>query len=283
MSSHAVKCVDLSAGPVEYVDTGGDGPCLVLLHGVLMNAGVWDQVVDELEGDHRCVVPTLPLGAHRIPMKESADLSIDGLAGLVAELLDALALDDVTLVFNDWGGPQLLVEQGRSERVGRLALVACEAFDNFPPGTPGKALARIAGIPGGLAVQAFLLRSRAVRRATARPLVKRPVPDEQLREWFTPLRARGVRRDLAAYCTSVPIGSQRAWSAGLAQFSRPALVVWADEDTMMPRDHGRRLAELLPDGRLVEVHDSYTVVPLDQPHVLAEHLAAFVGAEHRGR
>ena len=45
---------------------------------------------------------------------------------------------------------------------------------------------------------------------------------------------------------------------------------------MMPPEHGRMLTDLLPDGRLVEIVDSYTVVPLDQPQQLADALRAFI-------
>jgi pimeloyl-ACP methyl ester carboxylesterase len=90
-------------------------------------------VITELTPTLRCIAPTLPLGAHRQPMRPRADLSIDGTALLVAEFLEQLDLHDVTLIMNDWGGPQLLVYHNRTERIGRLVLVACEAFDNFPP------------------------------------------------------------------------------------------------------------------------------------------------------
>ncbi|HET6920089.1 MAG TPA: hypothetical protein VFI46_11570 [Jiangellaceae bacterium] len=52
---------------------------------------------------------------------------------------------EVTLVGNDWGGAQLLVTHGRDDRVARLVLVACEAFDNYPPGIPGR-LAHLSAI-----------------------------------------------------------------------------------------------------------------------------------------
>ena len=269
--------IELSAGTIEYSDTGGSGPCVVLLHGVLMNGSVWRNVVADLREDHRCVVPTLPLGGHRLPMRADADLSIDALALLVAELLERLDLDDVTLVMNDWGGPQLLVEKDRTERIGKLVLVACEAFDNFPPGKPGRQLAMLARIPGGFALQAQLVRSAAVRRSVASALAKHPIPDAVLRDWLTPLMTTpAVRRDLRKYCRSVPLGGGRDWSASLATFPGPALVVWAPEDRMMPREHGARLAALMPKGRLVEVDDTYTAVPEDQPEELAQHLRDFV-------
>ncbi len=64
-----------------------------------------------------------------------ADLSLPGIARLVAEFLDRLDLRDVTLVGNDTGGAlvQLLMCDGAA-RVGRVVLVSCDAFDNFPPG-----------------------------------------------------------------------------------------------------------------------------------------------------
>jgi pimeloyl-ACP methyl ester carboxylesterase len=269
--------IDLSAGPIDYVDTGGVGPTVVLLHGVLMNYTVWRDVIAELAPAFRCIAPTLPLGSHRQPMRAGADLSIDGIALLVAEFLERLDLQDVTLIMNDWGGPQLLVYHNRTERIGRLVLVACEAFDNFPPGVPGRRLAKLAATPGGFGLQSLLMRSAAVRRSVAAALVKHPVPDEMLRDWFEPfIRDREVRQDLRSYCLSVPLDSARNWSAVLARFDKPALVVWAPEDQMMPPEHGRRLADLLPDGRLVEIPDSYTVIPLDQPRRLAGALSAFL-------
>ncbi len=81
--------VELSAGTVEYEDTGGNGPVLVLLHGVGMDGSLWRNVVGDLRPDHRCVVPTLPLGGHRRPMRPDADLSM---VRLVAEFLEKLDL-----------------------------------------------------------------------------------------------------------------------------------------------------------------------------------------------
>ena len=98
--------IELSAGTIDYVDTGGDGPVVVLVHGLLMDHSVWGDVLADLRQDHRVVVPTMPLGAHRRPMHPDADLSLTGQADLLGELLQRLDLQDVTLVANDWGGPR---------------------------------------------------------------------------------------------------------------------------------------------------------------------------------
>jgi len=261
--------VELSAGTIDYDDTGGDGPVLVLLHGLLMDATVWDPVLEQLGGRYRCVRPTLPLGAHRRPMRPDADLSLPAVVALVAEFLDALELGEVTLVGNDWGGAQLLTVWGLDERIARLALVACEAFDNYPPGLPGRTIGALARVPGGLWPTMQALRLRPFRRAPGSWgwMSKRPVPAGVVDRWFAPATtSRAIRRDLAKYATSVPARrTLLEWSRAQAQFTRPVLVVWAPEDRLMPRDHGRWLVELYPDARLVEIADSYTIVPRDRP------------------
>jgi pimeloyl-ACP methyl ester carboxylesterase len=57
------------------------------------------------------------------------------------------------------------------------------------------------------------------------------------------------------------------------------LIVWPPEDKVMPFAHARRLAELMPDARLVEVEDAYTLVSLDQPAAVAEAIMGFVRGE----
>ena len=121
-----------------YSDSGGSGAPVVLLHGVLMNGTLWKDVVDQLCDRYRCIVLELPFGAHRTPMPDDADLTLESLAKVVAGFLAELDLRDVTLVCNDWGGGQLVVSPGGSDRVANLGLVSCEAFDNYPPGLPGR-------------------------------------------------------------------------------------------------------------------------------------------------
>jgi pimeloyl-ACP methyl ester carboxylesterase len=101
-----------------------------------MDGTVWRKVVSGLRADYRCILPTLPLGGHRRPMRPDADLSLHGMALLVGEFLEKAGLDQVTLIVNDWGGAQILLAEGRTERITRVVLTACEAFDNYPPGCP---------------------------------------------------------------------------------------------------------------------------------------------------
>ena len=276
--------IELSAGTVAYEDTGGDGPVLVLLHGLLMDASLWTGPIAELSATHRCVAPTLPLGAHRHPMRADADLSLPGVARLVAELLDRLDLRDVTLVGNDTGGAlvQLLMAEG-SARVGRVVLVSCEAFDNFPPGLTGRTLVLAGRLSPWLFGQFMRqMRVRALRRLPLAFgwLTKRG--DAVTARWTEPVRRQpGIRRDAVRVLRAASADGRRLLeqtALRLGEFDRPALVVWASEDRVMPPAHGRRLAELLPQGRLVEVADGYTLLPLDRPAELARLIGEFVRA-----
>jgi pimeloyl-ACP methyl ester carboxylesterase len=272
--------LELTAGTIDYEDTGGDGPVLVLLAGVLMDGSVWDPMVADLERDHRCVVPTLPLGAHRRAMRPDADLSLSGFGRIAAELLERLDLHDVTLVQNDQAAGLVLAGQ-RPERIGRLVISSCEAFDNYPPGLPGKNLRLTAMVPGGIFLAMQVMRLHRLRRLPIAFgwLAKRPLPDELIDRWLRSLQAqRGVRRDLRKYASSARRRQMLEVCQRLRSFDRPALVVWTPEDRVQRPEHGRRLADLLPDARLVEIPDSYTLVMRDQPEAFARAVREFVRA-----
>jgi len=276
-----VNEIELSGGALlEYGDTGS-GPVVVLLHGLMMDASLWDQVVADLGADHRCVAPTLPLGAHRRAMPAAADLSLPALARMVAELLERLDLRAVTLVGNDTGGAlvQLLMRDA-DPRIARVVLASCDAFDNFPPGLTGRTLFLLGRLPPRL-FGAFMqqMRLRAVRRLPVAFgwLTRRG--DAACERWIRPLLAsREVRRDTVRVLRAAAADTGLLVEAAehLARFDRPALVAWARDDKVMPPEHGRRLARLLPDGRLIEVDDSYTLIPLDQPGRFAAAVRAFV-------
>lgn len=272
--------IELSAGTIEFEDTGG-GPALVFLHGLMMDASLWDDVIADLSRDHRCVAPTLPLGAHQHAMRPNAQLSLGDIARLVAELLDRLDLREATVVGNDTGGAlvQLMIRND-TPRVGRIVLVSCDAFDNFPPGLTGKTLVLAGKLPPalfGLFMQQ--LRLRAMRRLPLAFGWLTKKGDAATARWMKPvLRQRRIRHDTVRLLRAAKYDKKLILEAAqyLPKFDRPALIVWATQDRVMPPAHGRRLAEILPNARLVEVSDSYTLIPLDQPAAFADAVRTFV-------
>lgn len=201
-------------------------------------------------------------------MRPGADLSLPAIARLITEFLDRLDLRDVTLVGNDTGGAlaQLLMADG-VPRVGRVVLASCDAFDNFPPGLTGKTLLLAGKLPSAL----FGLFMQQMRLGVVRRLpiafgwlTKRG--DAATARWVRPvLRQPEIRRDTVRMLRAAAADTRILLKAAehLPGFRQPTLIVWASQDRVMPPEHGQRLVKLLPHARLVEVDDSYTLIPLD--------------------
>lgn len=278
-----METTPVSAGQLDYEDSGS-GEMIVLVHGAVMDTSVWDEVVEGLGADLRCVRPLLPLGAHRTAMRPNANLSLRGHARILADFLDRLDLEDVTLVFNDWCAAQIMIADGLCGRVGGLVLVSCETDDNYPPGLPGRVLALSGWLPGGLVLASQALRFKVFQRLplTLGAMSARPLPPALVNRWFTPMRKdRRVRADLRRYVRDTKRGRADlvAATGALGSFDKPVLVIWGADDRVQPIRCGRRLASMFPNARFVEVADARTLVPLDQPGVLADEIRAFVDAK----
>jgi pimeloyl-ACP methyl ester carboxylesterase len=270
--------VALPAGTVRYREAG-EGKPVVFVHGYLVDGRLWDGVVDRLSDRCRCLAPDWPIGAQQVAMKPGADLTPYGIAATIAAFLEALDLDDVTIVGNDSGGAmsQVLVTR-HPERIGRLVLTNCDTHENFPPGI-FKAMPPVAALPGGMAVLAAPFRIGALARAAFKPFSKNPIPPELVASWMEPgLHDPGVKRD----AKKVTAGMNKRYTLEAAQKLRgselPILLAWAPGDRFFPLKYAERLASEAGNARIVQIPDASTFVPLDQPQRLADEIATFAAA-----
>jgi pimeloyl-ACP methyl ester carboxylesterase len=273
--------VETPAGVIEYHEAGS-GPPVVLLHGLLMDHTVWDRVLPLLPGGFRYVRPVLPLGAHRRAMNPGTDLTLPGQVQLVADVLGALRLQNVTLVHSDWGGALFLTARGLDQRLARQVILPCEAFDNFPPGLPGKMVACAVHVPGGVQLAARQLRVGWLCRLPLLygQMARRPVPGELIRRWTEPvLSDPGIRRDLLAYCRG-PFDKAALIrdTEALRRFQGDVLVLWSPDNKVMPPAHGHRLAALMPRARYAEIPGAYVLSMLDEPEAVAHQIGTFLTA-----
>ena len=275
-----MKEVTLPQGTIRYRDSGAGEP-LVFLHGLLVNGRLWDGVAERLAPDFRCIVPDLPLGSHAAPMNSDADLTPPGIARLVVDLGDALGLDRVTLVGNDSGGAiSQLVATAHPNRVGRLILTNCDAYDNFPP----KLFAYFkpaAKIPGALTMLTQSMRIKPLRRSPIAfgVLTKSRLSDELMDAWLDPgINDPKIREDARKFILGIdPKQTERA-ARDLERFASPTLFAWAPEDRWFKVAHADSLAAAMPDARVVRIPDAKTFVSIDQPDRLAEEITSFVRA-----
>ena len=274
----ATRDLNLSAGTISYRESGSGTP-IVFVHGLLVNGLLWRKVAPQLQGAGRVIVPDWPLGSHTRPMKPDADTSPRGVAHLIAEFLEALELTDAVVVGNDTGGAicQVLVTE-RPERVGKLVLTNCDAFENFPP-PAFKPMVAAAKAPGGLRALLAPMRSRALRRTPMAYglLTHHPVPDAVTDAWVGPvLDNADIRRDCAKTLRGMKSEVTLAAAERFPTFTKPVLVAWGADDRFFPLETGRRLATLFPDARFEEIRGARTFVSEDQPERLGALIADFV-------
>jgi pimeloyl-ACP methyl ester carboxylesterase len=274
-----MQTIDVPAGTIEYRDEGDPGGApVVLLHGLLMNDTVWARALPHLPKGFRYLLPVLPLGGHRIPMRDDADLTMPGMVGVVADFLDALGLTDVTLVVTDWGGPLFLTDLGRDERVARMVICPSEAFENFPPGFPGKVTWLATRTTGTVKLALSQMRIAWLRDRFFMfgMMAATSIPQDVVEAWTDPgIADVRIRRDLLKYTRTTFVKRDLARATGrLAQFPGEVLVLWSDQ-RVMPVSHARRLADLTG-GTLRMIDDAKVLIMLDQPEQTALEIGAFL-------
>jgi pimeloyl-ACP methyl ester carboxylesterase len=274
-----MKEAHLPQGIIRYRELGTGEP-IVLVHGLLTNGELWRDVAPALAKDFRVIVPDWPLGSHELPLGPGTDFSPLGLARIIADFLSTLELDGVTLVGNDTGGALCqLVAVHHPERLGRLVLTPCDAYENFLP-LAFRPLQAAARIPGAVFVIAQSLRPRAARQLPFAYgwLTKRRIDDALTDAWLAPaLSSRRVRGELASILTGISKRYTLQAAERFNEFTKPVLVAWAPEDRFFKLRYGERLAAAFPNARLERIEDSHTFVAIDQPERTASIIAAFAG------
>lgn len=268
--------IQLSAGRIRYREAG-EGKPVVFVHGFLVDGRLWDGVVDRLSDRYRCLAPDWSLGAHQVPMNPKADLSPPGIASLIAEFIERLELEDVTVVGNDSGGAiSQVLAANHPERLARLALTNCDTHENFPPGI-FKAMPPLAKLPGGMAVLSAPFRIPFVARQAFAPFAKTKIPDDLIASWMRPATTdSGVMHDTKKVTAGMKKRHTLAAAKKLQTSTIPLRLLWAPGDKFFPIKYAERLASEVPNAKIVQIPDAKTFVPLDQPRRVADEIAAFM-------
>jgi pimeloyl-ACP methyl ester carboxylesterase len=251
------RTIRLSRGEVAYVDHGrggadgaSDAPAALFVHGVLVNADLWRNVIWDVADVRRCIAPDLPAhGATAVPADPAAALSLNGLAAMLDELCEALGLDRVDVVANDTGGAVAQVFAARyPRRIRTLTLTNCDVHDNFPPEAfkPFVALAAsgelgpmVAAMAGDLA----LARSEVgFAQGYAHP---DQLTDELIRSYlapFVPDQGTGLERFLTASSAAELMEVEPL----LARLQAPVQVAWGTGDVFFEPSWAERIADMIP-------------------------------------
>ena len=242
--------VHTSSGRASYLDTAGDDPPVLFVHGIGTSSLLWRHVITPLVGERRCVAVDLPLHGHT-PVAPGQEFSLAAFATFVADVCDALGLDDVDLVANDTGGAVAqIVAARRPARLRSLVLTNCESEGNVPPW---------AFLPAVWLARAGLLAPLLARRP-ADP--RRPyrigytdvtaLPEDLARAWQEPLISRP--REYQRWVASLHDRDLRAVGPALRRLEVPTLAVWGTGDLFFTRRRARWLRDTIPGAtEIVEV------------------------------
>lgn len=255
-------------------------PPVLFVHGILVDERLWGRVAEGLAGlGYRCILPTWPLGSHTIPVNDGADLSPGGIATMIHEFIVALDLREVTLVGNDTGGGlcQFVIDS-HPDRIGRLVLTNCDAFDKFPPFPFTLAFALFRG-PRSIKTLFTLMGWAPLRHSPLGYGLLLTDPDPELtRSWTAPCRNdTRICRNLAELLRHVASTDLTDLSTRFPRFTKPVTLVWGMADRCFTPSLARRMAALFPNSTMVEVPGSRTFVALDNPAAVVDAIAT-VGA-----
>jgi len=246
------------SGPASYIDTGGPGRPALFIHGLATSSYLWRHVIEQLDGQRRCVAVDLPLHG-QTPAAAGQDFSLPGLARFVADFCDTLELTGIDLVGNDTGGAICQALAARhSEWLHTLTLTNCEAHNNLPP----RALAPLVllsrtGLMARIMPKLLLADiSRGRKRmygAGYQDITN--LPPDIVRAWLQPLfgtpeSARQNDRILP----SLHARDLLAIEPALARLQVPTLIVWGTGDKFFSRKWAYWLRDTIPGAsQVVEI------------------------------
>lgn len=251
-------------------------PPVLFVHGILADERLWDRVAEGLAGlGYRCFLPTWPLGAHTIPANDGADLSPRGIAAMINEFMVSLDLSEVTLVGNDTGGAlcQFVID-GYPDRIGRLVLTNCDAFDKFPPFPFNVVFAVLRG-PKSIKTLFATMGWSTLRHSPLGFGLLLSNPDAELtKSWLAPCRDDPrIAGDLAELLRHVAATDLVDVSTRFSRFTKPVTLVWGLRDRCFKPALGRQMATLFANATMIEVPGARTFVSLDNPAAVIDAIA----------
>src|SRR3954471_14700242 len=255
----------------------GQGPALVLIHGIAGTNAVWDEVYGPLAADHTVIAPDLP--GHGASGAPAGDYSLGAMAATVRDLLIALGHDRATVVGHSLGGGVAMqFSYLFPEYTERLVLISSGGLGR----TVNPAL-RLAALPGAELVTAQL--GRAAR------LAGHLVPSAVLPRGRV---AAEIGRSVSAFADSqtrnafhatlravVGPDGQRVFAGDRLYLAEamPTLIIWGGRDVIIPVGHGRRAHAAMPGSRLVVLEQAGHFPPLEDARGVTDAVREFIQAE----
>jgi pimeloyl-ACP methyl ester carboxylesterase len=270
--------VEIDGRGVNVVDTGGDGPPMLFLHGL---GGLWQNWllnIPAFMGTHRCVAPDLPgFGGSEMPREK---ISIRGYARAIDALCDRLEIEDPVVVGNSMGG-FVAAELALSfpTRVTRLVLVSAAGlsieYQRRQPLLAGARVLTAVSARTGARASGPVVRRPRLRRVVLQGVVRYP---EKLSAALTWELVQGA--DSPGFLPALDALTDYSFRDKLEAIEVPTLIVWGRNDMLVPVGDAERFERLIgANARSVIFEDTGHVSMLERPSRFNALVASFVAGE----
>ncbi len=262
-----------------YAEETGEGPPLLLLHGLGASTFTWRHIVPVLGRDHHVIALDLK-GFGRSDKPFDNHYSAADQAALVAAFIRQRDLKWVSLVGHSFGGTVALLTalefKDEPERISRLVVMDAPALkQNFPGAAE---IINAPFVPYLAMTLAPEYAARQLLRAVSSP--RRKLPEADVAGYAAPYSSPGSSHAFVATTKAILDANTSRMGSRYPGIRQPTLVVWCRNDRVVPLRTGSKLARLLPSARL-DVLNRCNHLPQDEvPEALLADLQAFL--KHRG-
>jgi pimeloyl-ACP methyl ester carboxylesterase len=258
----------------------GDGPAVVLIHGITSSSAVWVQLMEDLvEAGYSVIAPDL--FGHGASAKPKGDYSLGAYASGVRDLLGMLGYERVTVVGHSLGGGiALQLAYQFPEYVERMVLISSGGL-----GREVSPLLRAASLPGSELVMPLIVSGLGVRAGSKvggflNWLGFPPGPhlQEMGRGYASLVEADAQQAFVNTLRSVIDAGGQKVSAMDRLYLAErmPTLIIWGDRDPIIPIEHGRVATAAIPGSKLVEISGSRHWPQLDQPRRVCRELTDFI-------
>ena len=261
------------------VRRAGAGPSVVLIHGMAGSLTTWDPVFADLA--RSCDLIAIDLPGHGKSSRLRGDYSLGSLATAVRDILDALEVKTATIVGHSLGGGIAMQFMYQfPERCQRLVLVSSGGL-----GREVTPMLRALAVPGAGVALAGITRLQHQRHVAAGGRLLRPVAGRvwndlpyMLRQMATLDDPETRRSFLATIRAVIEVGGQGINATDKLHLAAglPTLIVWGEDDRMIPSGHGDAAADLIPGCRFELIPGAGHYPHEDSPDLFASLVANFI-------
>ncbi|TMD40335.1 MAG: alpha/beta fold hydrolase [Chloroflexi bacterium] len=259
------------AGDIAYLRKG-QGPALLLVHGIPSSSYLWRDVIDPLSGTFDVLAPDL-LGYGDSDKRLDADLSIAAQARYMVAFMESIGVHQAAVVGHDiGGGVAQLMAVDEPQRVARLILIDSVVDNNWP--IPD--IARLKEPVWDQILVNLDLRNGLRKGLEAGTVTEGRVTDELVDEWTRPFQDLGGRRAYLRAARALNNRDLTSRSRHIQEIETPSLILWGANDKYLEPRWAETLKHKLRDTTVEIIDPGGHFLPIDRPDAVVEAITRFL-------